>query len=205
MGPLERQKPWQTAGIEGLWRFLNKAWRSVVGDDRVQVRIADDAPSAHLAKRMHQTIKKVTEDIDGLRFNTAISQLMIFTSDMQEELDKAGATSRQAAEVLVKLVAPFSPHIAEEMWEILGHKESLTYAPWPAWDEAMTVENTVNVVFQTNGKVRVEHAVAKGTAKDALEAMARGHEKFQAYLEGADIVKVIVVPDKLVNFVLKPR
>ncbi len=205
MGPLERQKPWQTAGIEGLWRFLNKAWRAVLGDDRVQVRIADDAPSAHLTKRMHQTIKKVTEDIEGLRFNTAISQLMIFTGDMQEELDKAGATSRLAAETLVKLLAPFAPHIAEEMWEGLGHKQTLTYSPWPAWDEAKTVEDTVNVVFQTNGKVRVEQPVAKGTAKDALEAMARGHAKFMPYLEGADVVKVIVVPDKLVNFVLKPK
>jgi leucyl-tRNA synthetase len=205
MGPLERQKPWQTAGIEGLWRFLNKAWRVAVGDDKANAVIAEAPPSATLTKRMHQTIKKVTEDIEGLRFNTAISQLMIFVGDIGSESDQAGATSRAAAETLVKLLAPFAPHIAEEMWECLGHKESLAYAPWPAWDEALTVEDTVNVVFQTNGKVRVEQPVAKGTSKENLEALARNHPKFKPYLEGADVVKVIAVPDKLVNFVLKPK
>jgi leucyl-tRNA synthetase len=205
MGPLERQKPWQTAGIEGLWRFLNKAWRAVVGDDKAQAAISDSAPSPTLEKRMHQTIKKVTEDIEALRFNTAISQLMIFVGEMGEALEKAGATSRVAAETLVKLLAPFAPHIAEEMWEVLGHKESLAYAPWPKWDEALTVENTVNVVFQTNGKVRVEQPVAKGTSRQDLEDMARNHPKFKAHLEGAEVIKIIAVPDKLVNFVLKPK
>jgi leucyl-tRNA synthetase len=205
MGPLERQKPWQTAGIEGLWRFLNKAWRAVVGDDKSQVTIAAAPPTAALNKRMHQTIKKVTEDIDGLRFNTAISQLMIFVGDMGDELEKTGATPRTAAETLVKLLAPFAPHIAEEMWEILGHASGIAYEPWPAWDEAQTVEDTVNVVFQTNGKVRVEHPAPKGTSKADLEAMARAHPKFKSYLDGADIVKVITVPDKLVNFVIKAK
>jgi leucyl-tRNA synthetase len=205
MGPLERQKPWQTAGIEGLWRFLNKAWRAVVGDDKAQVAIADAPPSAALGKRMHQTVKKVTEDIEALRFNTAISQLMIFTGEMGDELEKTGATSRAVAETLVKLLSPFAPHIAEEMWESLGHKETLAYAPWPAWDEALTVEDTVNVVFQTNGKVRVEQPVAKGASKQELESLARNHPKFKAYLEGVDVVKVIAVPDKLVNFVVKPK
>jgi leucyl-tRNA synthetase len=205
MGPLERQKPWQTAGIEGLWRFLNKAWRAVVGDDKANAAIADAPPSATLIKRMHQTIKKVTEDIEGLRFNTAISQLMIFVGDIGSESEQAGATSRAAAETLVKLLAPFAPHIAEEMWESLGHARSLAYAPWPKWDEALTVEDTVNVVFQTNGKVRVEQPVAKGTSKEDLEALARNHPKFKPYLDGAELVKIIAVPDKLVNFVLKPK
>jgi leucyl-tRNA synthetase len=205
MGPLERQKPWQTAGIEGLWRFLNKAWRAIIGDDKMSVALTDAAPSDLLNKKMHQAIKKVTEDIENLRFNTAISQLMIFVGDMQDELDKTQAMPHAAAETLVKLLAPFAPHIAEEMWQLLGHRESLAYAPWPAFDAALTVDDTVNVVFQTNGKVRVEQPVAKGTPKDALEAMARNHPKFKAYLEGADVIKVIAVPDKLVNFVLKPK
>ncbi len=213
MGPLERQKPWQTAGIEGLWRFLNKVWRLTVGDDRMDVKIVAAEPSAQMIKRGHQTIKKVTEDIDSLRFNTAISQLMIYTGELAEEAEKAGSDGaggtvglpRWSAETLVKLVAPFAPHLAEEIWEILGHLESLTYVPWPEWREELTVENTVNVVFQTNGKVRVEQAVAKGTSREALENLARANAKFQPYLENAEVVKVIVVPDKLVNFVVKPR
>ncbi|MEO7423797.1 MAG: leucine--tRNA ligase, partial [Fibrobacteria bacterium] len=205
MGPLERQKPWQTAGIEGLWRFLNKVWRATLGDDRNQVKIVNDAPPAHLLKRCHQTIKKVTEDIEGLRFNTAISQLMIFVSDLGEDLDKAGVAYRETSEILVKLVSPFAPHIAEEIWEALGHRYSLAYAPWPAHIEALTLEASLNVVFQTNGKVRVEQEVPKGTAKDALESLARNHPKFKPYLDAGDVIKVIVVPDKLVNFVIKPK
>ncbi|MDB5105043.1 MAG: leucyl-tRNA synthetase [Fibrobacteres bacterium] len=205
MGPLERQKPWQTAGIEGLWRFLNKVWRVTVGDDRTQVSIKDGAPPAHLVKRAHQTIKKVTEDIENLRFNTAISQMMIFASDLGEDLDKTGSAYRETSEILIKLVAPFAPHIAEEIWEALGHKQDLVYAPWPIHDEALTVEDTVHVVFQTNGKVRVEHSVPKGTSKEDLEAQARSHPKFKPYLDASDVIKVIVVPDKLVNFVVKPK
>jgi len=205
MGPLERQKPWQTAGIEGLWRFLNKVWRATIGDDRVQTVISEAAPSAHLIKRAHQTIKKVTEDIDGLRFNTAISQLMIFVGELGEDIEKTGSAHRMTSEVLVKLVAPFAPHIAEEIWESLGHKESLAHAPWPIHDEALTVDDTVNVVFQTNGKVRVEHQVPKGTSREDLEAIARAHPKFLPYLESSEVIKVIAVPDKLVNFVVKPK
>jgi len=205
MGPLERMKPWQTAGIEGLWRFLNKVWRLTMGDDRTEVKISEGEPSAQMIKRAHQTIKKVTDDLDNLRFNTAISQLMIFTNELAEEAEKAGSVPRQSAETLVQLLSPFAPHIAEEIWEALGRKESLSYHPWPKFQEALTVENTVTVVFSTNGKVRVEQAVPKGTSREELEALARANGKFQAYLENMDVVKVVVVPDKLVNFVLKPK
>jgi leucyl-tRNA synthetase len=180
-------------------------WRATVGDDRVQVRVTDDPPPAHLVKKAHQTIKKVTEDIEGLRFNTAISQMMIFVGDIGEDLEKTGVAYRETSEILVKLVAPFAPHIAEEIWETLGHKQSLTYEPWPVHQEALTVEDSVIVVFQTNGKVRVEHTVPKGTGKEEMEAMARSHPKFMPYLESGEVIKVIAVPGKLVNFVLKPR
>ncbi|HLP41722.1 MAG TPA: class I tRNA ligase family protein, partial [Fibrobacteria bacterium] len=205
MGPLERQKPWQTAGIEGLWRFLNKVWRVTVGDDRSQVEVRDGEPPAHLVKKLHQTVKKVTEDIEALRFNTAISQMMIFVGDLSEDLEKSGHAWRETSEALVKLLAPFAPHIAEEIWEHLGHTESLSHAPWPVFRPELTVEDTVTVVFQTNGKVRVEQPVAKATSREALEAMARSHPKFMSWLENAEVVKVIVVPDKLVNFVVKPK
>jgi leucyl-tRNA synthetase len=205
MGPLERMKPWQTAGIEGLWRFLNKVWRITIGDDRNEVKITETQPSAEMLKRAHQTIKKVTDDLENLRFNTAISQLMIFTNQLAEEVDKAGSIPRQSAETLVKLLAPFAPHMAEEIWEALGYKQTLSYEAWPVYREELTVENTVTVVFSTNGKVRVEQQVPKGTTGDVLQTMARENTRFQTFLENMDVVKVIVVPDKLVNFVLKPK
>ncbi len=205
MGPLERMKPWQTAGIEGLWRFLNKVWRLTIGDDRFKVKVVDSAPLAFLLKRMHQTIKKVTDDLDNLRFNTAISQLMIFTNDLTDELGKTESIPRAAAETLVLLLAPFAPHIAEEIWEALGQKAILSTTPWPVYRQELLAEDTVTVVFSTNGKKRIEQPVPKGTDGPTLEAMAREHTRFQAFLENMDVVKVVVVPDKLVNFVLKPR
>jgi len=205
MGPLERMKPWQTAGIEGLWRFLNKVWRVTVGDDRIEIKITNENPSPLLLKRGHQTIQKVSEDIENLRFNTAISHLMIFSNEIAEEVDKTGVIARETAETLIKLLQPFAPHLAEEIWEIIGNKSVLSYDAWPVFNPELAVENSVTVVFQTNGKVRVEHAVAKGTAKGALQAMAESHEKFKPYLENMTIVKVIVVADKLVNFVVKPN
>ena len=205
MGPLERMKPWQMAGIEGLWRFLNKAWRVTVGDDRVRVVISDAEPPPELMKRLHQTIKKVTEDFEGLRFNTAISQLMIFTGDLTEHLEKSGQAYRQTSEALVKLLAPMAPHIAEEVWEHLGHKATLTYEPWPQYREELTVEAVATVVFQVNGKVRAEQEAPKGTSREDLEVMARAHARLQPYLADQAVVKVIIVPDKLVNFVVKAK
>lgn len=205
MGPLERMKPWQTAGIEGLWRFLNKVWRVTVGDDRIEIKITNENPSPLLLKRGHQTIQKVSEDIENLRFNTAISHLMIFSNEIAEEVDKTGVIARETAETLIKLLQPFAPHLAEEIWEIIGNKSVLSYDAWPVFNPELAVENSVTVVFQTNGKVRVEHTAAKGTAKEALQAMAESHEKFKPYLENMTIVKVIVVADKLVNFVVKPN
>ncbi len=205
MGPLERMKPWQTAGIEGLWRFLNKVWRITMGDDRVEIKIVDIDPSAQMIKRAHQTIKKVTDDLDNLRFNTAISQLMIFTNELADDMGSSGTLPRQSAETLIQLLAPFAPHLAEEIWEALGHKTTLTYDLWPIYREELTVENTVTVVFSTNGKVRVEQPVPKGTACATLESLAKSHAKFQPFLENMDVVKIVFVQDKLLNFVIKPR
>ncbi len=204
MGPLERQKPWQTAGIEGLWRFLNKVWRLTVGDEKSTLRLSEDGPSELIQKRLHQTIKKVTEDIEHLRFNTAISQLMIFCNELSEDHEKTGSVSRKVAETLALLVAPFAPHFAEEVWESLGHTETLTYVTWPTYEEALTVENTVTVVLQTNGKVRVRLEVQKGTLESELEILAKQEPKFSTYLENQQVIKIIIVKDKLVNFVVKP-
>jgi leucyl-tRNA synthetase len=205
MGPLERMKPWQTAGIEGLWRFLSRAWRVTVGDDKNSVAIRDGETPEALRKSAHRCVKKVTEDLEGLRFNTAISAMMVYAGELSDALEKEGAADRAASEILVKLLAPFAPHIAEEIWQHLGHENTLAYEPWPKWDPALVAEDAVEVVFQTNGKVRARETVPKGLSREALESKAREHDKIAAYLTTHEVVKTISVPDKLVNFVLKPK
>ncbi len=205
MGPLERVKPWQTAGIEGLWRFLNRVWRVTAGDEKEAVTVREDTPPEELLRAAHRCIKKVTEDLDGLRFNTAISAMMVFAGELSAALERDGFAYRATAEIAIKLLSPFAPHIAEELWQTLGHAQSLAYEPWPAWDADRVTENEVEVVFQTNGKVRARALLPKGLAAADLEARARSHEKFAAHLVDQNVIKVIVVPDKLANFVVRPK
>lgn len=199
MGPLDAVKPWQTKGIEGMNRFLGRAWRSVVGDDDAAPVYVDETAPEAIEKVMHQTVIKVTSDIENMSFNTAISQLMIFNNEMMK-MDKR---YREPCETFVKLLHPFAPHIAEEMWSILGHNESLTNVAWPEADHSKAVENTVEVVFQVNGKVRAKASVAKDLDKAALEKLAMENDRMKEFMNGKTVVKSIVVPGKLVNIVVK--
>ena len=199
MGPLDAVKPWQTKGIEGMNRFLGRAWRSVVGDDDAAPVYVDETAPEAIEKVMHQTVIKVTSDIENMSFNTAISQLMIFNNEMMK-MDKR---YREPCETFVKLLHPFAPHIAEEMWSILGHNESLTNVAWPEADHSKAVENTVEVVFQVNGKVRAKASVAKDLDKAALEKLAMENDRMKEFMAGKTVVKSIVVPGKLVNIVVK--
>jgi leucyl-tRNA synthetase len=199
MGPLDAVKPWQTKGIEGMNRFLGRAWRSVVGDDDAAPVYVDETAPEAIEKVMHQTVIKVTSDIENMSFNTAISQLMIFNNEMMK-MDKR---YREPCETFVKLLHPFAPHIAEEMWNILGHNESLTNVAWPEADHSKAVENTVEVVFQVNGKVRAKASVAKDMDKAALEKLAMENDRMKEFMAGKTVVKSIVVPGKLVNIVVK--
>ncbi len=199
MGPLDAVKPWQTKGIEGMNRFLGRAWRSVVGDDDAAPVYVDETAPEAIEKVMHQTVIKVTSDIENMSFNTAISQLMIFNNEMMK-MDKR---YREPCETFVKLLHPFAPHIAEEMWSILGHNESLTNVAWPEADHSKAVENTVEVVFQVNGKVRAKASVAKDMDKAALEKLAMDNDRVKEFMNGKTVVKVIAVPGKLVNIVVK--
>ncbi|HEX2613502.1 MAG TPA: leucine--tRNA ligase, partial [Fibrobacteria bacterium] len=203
MGPLDRQKPWQMTGMEGQWRFLKRAWRVTVGDGDEPLKLSEETPPPAILKSMHKAIKKVTEDVEGLAFNTAISAMMVFVNDLAEHLDKEGRAYRVTSEALAKMLSAFAPHIGEEIWAALGHAKTLAYEPWPSFDAALTVDDAVEVVFQVNGKVRARETVPKGTAKDALEALARGNARVQEYLANSEVLKVIAVPDKLVNFVVK--
>nr|WP_319758622.1 leucine--tRNA ligase [uncultured Sphaerochaeta sp.] len=194
MGPLEVSKPWATTGLNGIYRFLDRVWR--LYEERT---IIDDEPSKELNKTLHKTIKKVTHDTATLNFNTAISQMMVLVN----ELYKVDEFPSVVAETLVKLLGPYVPHIAEELWEKLGNKESLTKVSWPTFEEKLTIDDEIEMVFQVNGKVRDKQTVSKGMDKASALAMAKESEKIQQWIEGKTIVKEIVVPDKLVNIVIR--
>ena len=205
MGPLEQVKPWNTKGVEGVHRFLNRVWRLYVADDaeatvaRLDASIVDAEADVETLKLLHKSIKKVGEDIEGLRFNTAISQMMIFVNDMT----KRDVRPRSVMETFTLLLAPFAPHLAEELWHLLGKTGSTADVSWPVYDPALTVDDEVEVILQVNGKLRDKILVPKGGSAADLEALARASDRVAAHLEGKTIVKVIAVPDRLVNIVVK--
>ncbi|HDT8174534.1 TPA: leucine--tRNA ligase [Enterococcus faecalis] len=197
MGPLDASIAWNENGLEGSRKFLDRVWRLIVDEEgkmRDRITTINDGS---LTKVYHQTVKKVTEDMANLHFNTAISQLMVFVN----EANKVDALPYEYVEGFVQLLAPIAPHIGEELWQILGNEESLTYVPWPTYDEAALVEDEVEVVFQVNGKLRGKQNVARGLSKEELEQIAMNHEAVKEFIEGKTVRKVIAVPDKLVNIV----
>ncbi len=196
MGPLEASIAWSTTGVDGARRFLDRIWRLFATEDGTlspKVKGTDTA----LEKVYHQTVKKVTEDYEGLRFNTAISQMMVFVN----EANKAETIPVEFAEGFVKLVSPLAPHLAEELWEKMGHQETITYEAWPAFDEAKLIDDEVEIVLQLNGKVKVKLMVSKDATREEMEKIALSDEKFKEELAGKTIRKVIAVPGKLVNIV----
>ncbi|WP_429950111.1 leucine-tRNA ligase [Enterococcus sp. AZ170] len=197
MGPLDASIAWSENGLEGSRKFLDRVWRLIVDENNKMRDRITTINDGCLTKVYHQTVKKVTEDMENLHFNTAISQLMVFVN----EANKVDVLPYEYIEGFVQLLAPIAPHIGEELWAILGNEESLTNAPWPTYDEAALVEDEVEVVFQVNGKVRAKLNVARGLSKDELEAQALATEEIQSFVEGKTVRKVIVVPDKLVNIV----
>jgi leucyl-tRNA synthetase len=197
MGPLEAMKPWSTRGVEGVTRFLERAWRLMVTEEGgLSASVVSAAPSLEQQRLLHQTIKKVSEDIDELRFNTAIAQMMVFTNEMT----KAEQRPRALLEPFVLLLSPFAPHVAEELWVILGHAPSVSQQPWPQFDPALTVSDRLTIPVQVNGKLRGKIEVAADTARDMVERAAR--EIVAEWLQGSEPKKVIYVEKKLVNFVV---
>jgi leucyl-tRNA synthetase len=199
LGPLEAMKPWNTKGIEGIARFLRKVWRLVVGENgEIQLKIGQsDALDPDTERVLHATIKKVTEDYTSLGFNTAISQMMICIN----HLTKAEALPREAVEDFIKLLAPLAPHIAEELWQRLGHEGSIVEAGWPKYDESKLVEDTVKIIFQVNGKYRGDAQLPTDATKDDALAAAKANERVQSFIAGKEIKKEIYVPGKIVNIV----
>ena len=199
MGPLEMAKPWSSTGIEGVRRFLNRAWRMMVGDEEAGVvaTVTDRPMTADEERVLHGTIKKVTEDIEAVRLNTAISAMMVFVNEFIGLPEKP----REAMESFTKLLSPFAPHIAEELWLRLGHDRSIAREPWPDYDEAKLGESEVEIVLQVNSKIKEKVQVPAGTAGTDLERIALDNETIRTLIEGKTIRKVVAVVDKLVNVI----
>ena len=204
IGPLEKAAPWSTDGIQGIYRFLQRAWRlfhdatETGGVETETFRAPADGVGTEEQRRLiAQTISGVTEDLEGMRFNTAISKLMVFARD----ITKDGPMPREAAESFVLLLAPMAPHLAEEVWSLLGHTDSLAHAPWPVADESLLVEDVITLVVQHNGKKRGEIQVPADVTEAVARELALAIENVQKSLDGREPKKVILVPGRLVNIV----
>ncbi|WP_373893118.1 leucine--tRNA ligase [Virgibacillus sp. CBA3643] len=197
MGPLDAAVAWSTNGLDGARRFLDRVWRLIINDDgTLSDKVVDDGNTS-LDKVYNETVKKVTEDFEHLHFNTGISQMMVFVN----EGNKADKLPKDYIEGFVKMLSPVAPHLSEELWDRLGHPETISYEPWPTFDESKLVEDEVEIVVQIMGKVRSKINVAKDISKEELEKQALADEKIQKLTNGRTIRKVIVVPGKLVNIV----
>jgi leucyl-tRNA synthetase len=199
LGPLDQDRPWETEAITGIARFLQRVWRSIVDEESGHARVSDAAAPEELRRATHRTVAAMRDDIEGLRFNTAIAKLMELSHSLATE--DAGAP-REIAEMVVLALAPFAPHMSEEMWELLGHSESLVWADFPEADPALLVSETSSVAVQVNGKLRGVVSVPAGASQEDAEAAARAEDRVASALDGKSVRRVIYVPDRLINFVV---
>jgi leucyl-tRNA synthetase len=194
MGPLEDMKSWNTGSVVGLRRFLEKVWK-------IQDRVTGNSESVtgkEIISLLHKTIKKVTEDIEELKYNTAISSLMILVNAMEKEPQLPVASYQ----LLLQLLAPFAPHIAEEIWENMGNTESIFLEQWPQYDEKKMVEEMKTIVVQVNGKVRANLLLPSGSTEEVVKEAAMADTNVQTHIVGKEIRKVIYIQDKILNLVV---
>jgi leucyl-tRNA synthetase len=197
MGPLEAMKPWSTRGVEGVTRFLERVWRLIVNEEgHLSGSVVTALPTLEHQRILHQTIKKVTEDIEQLRFNTAISQMMVFTNEMT----KLEQRPRSLIEPFVLLLSPFAPHLTEELWALLGHPPSISQQSWPQFDPALTMSDRLTIPVQINGKLRGRIEVGADVGRQEIEALAR--KEAREWLQGKEPKKIVYVEKKLINFVV---
>ncbi len=206
LGPVEASKPWDTNGIDGCFRFLKKFWNLFFENHRGQQSepadepvIKDEPASKESLKSVHKLIKKVTQDIESFSYNTSISAFMICVNELAQQK----CHNHELLSKLVVVIAPFAPHIAEELWERLGMKGSVCDAQWPEWNEAYLVENEVNMTVSFNGKARFQKTFAADASRDDIEKATLADDRSKHYMDGKSVVKVIVVPKRIVNIVLK--
>ena len=193
MGPLEADKPWSKTGVEGSRKFLERVYRIFESGKVV------DTENKNLEKVYHQTIKKVTKDYESLSFNTAISQMMIFVNAVYKE----DSLPREYAEGFVKVLNPVAPFITEELWEMLGHKETIANEAWPTYDEAKTIDDEVEIPVQINGKLRGKVLVSKDATKEEVEEVVKSNEDIKKFTDGKEIVKEIYIPGRMYTIVIK--
>jgi leucyl-tRNA synthetase len=201
MGPLEASKPWSMAGVNGVRGFLDRVWRMII-DDRAETKtlnesIVDTAPTDEQLRVLHKTIKAVSQDIENLSFNTAIARLMEFVNYFTKQTTRP----RSIMSKFILILSPLAPHIAEELWAILGHKQTLAYEPWPTFDESLTVDQSVEIPISIQGKLRSKINIARGMSNDEVEKIALLDERIAELLVGKTVKKVIIVPDRMVNIV----
>ena len=199
MGPLDASIAWSENGLDGSRRFLDRVYRLFVNEDGTLSQKVQNKTNESLEKVYHQTVQKVTEDIDKLGFNTAVSQLMVFVN----ECYKQDVIPVEYATGFIKLLSPFAPHIGEEIYNVIGHEESIAYASWPTYDESKLVEDHVEIVVQIKGKVKAKLNIPQDASKDEMEQLALADEKVKEAIGDKEIIKVIAVPKKLVNIVTK--
>ena len=200
LGPIEQSKPWDVAGIDGCFRFLKKFW-TLYFDKEGNVSCDDSEPTADNMKSLHKLIRKVTADIEAFSYNTSVPAFMVATT----ELSQQKCCSRKVLEPLAVLIAPFCPHVAEELWEAMGHTTTVCDATWPVFEEKYMVESMVKMPVQFNGKVRFTMTFEASATPDAILEAVIGAPEAARYLEGMEVVKKIVVPGRIVNLVIKPK
>jgi leucyl-tRNA synthetase len=197
MGPLQQDKPWSTDDVEGVHRFLNRVWRLLIDPDTDEITVIDEEPDREQLRELHRTIKRVTEDIESLDFNTAIAAMMEFVN----AANKWDDVPRDIAEPFVLLLSPFAPHLTEELWARLGHDESLAHADWPAYEEELLQREVVEMAVQVNGTVRGTIEVAADAEEEDVLTAAKDDDNVVRHLDGKSIQREIYVPGQIVNFV----
>ena len=204
MGPLDTSRPWATKDVVGAHRFLQRLWRLVVDEETGEVAVSDEPMTDEGAKQLNRTIAGVRDDYANLRDNTVVAKLIEFVNYLTKAREKSrGNVSRETVEPLVQMVSPLAPHIAEELWTRLGHSSTITFEPFPTFDESMLVDDTVEIPVQINGKVRARVDVPTDASKDDIEAIAVADERVASLIDGKNVVKTIVVPGRMVNLVVK--
>jgi leucyl-tRNA synthetase len=204
MGPLDTDRPWRTDDIAGVYRFLQRLWRTIISEDTGAPRVHDGPLAAETTRLLHRTIKSVRHDTAALRFNTAIARLMELCTHAARTAARTGVP-RALAEPLVLMTAPFAPHIAEELWSRLGHPRSLAYEPFPEFDESLAAERMVTLPVQVDGKTRFRVQAPAGAEREEIAALVRANPDYQRWTLGTPVSRVVIVPGRVVNIVTRAR
>jgi leucyl-tRNA synthetase len=204
MGPLDTDRPWRTSDIVGVYRFLQRLWRNIIDEDSGEPRVHDQPLDNQTARLLHHTIKVVRRDVQNLRFNTAIARLIELNTQAAKLAAAAGGLPRGLAEPLVLMVAPFAPHIAEELWSKMGHAASLAYEPFPQFDESLAVQQVVTLPVQIDGKTRFRMKVPADASEEEITAATASHPEYARHTKGATVSRMVIVPGRIVNVVTQP-